>query len=157
MANLYELNKAIADFELEIDEETGEVLNADELDELQLDRDTKIENIGLWIKNLKADAEAYKAEKKVFEEKERVAKNKAERLKRYLQDALQGEKFRTSRLDISYRKSKAVEITDASILPKMFLKEQEPKVDKLKLKEILDQGTLVTGAHLEEKQNILIK
>ena len=27
--NLYELNKAIADFDLEIDEETGEVLNAD--------------------------------------------------------------------------------------------------------------------------------
>ena len=46
--NLYELNKAIADFDLEIDEETGEVLNADELDQITLARDEKIENIAFF-------------------------------------------------------------------------------------------------------------
>ena len=78
MANLYELERALAEFELEIDEETGEILNADELDALQMERDIKIENIALWIKNLKADAEAYKKEKESFYQKERAAKNKAE-------------------------------------------------------------------------------
>ena len=44
---LYEIDKALADFEFEIDEDTGEILNAADLDELNLARDQKIENIGL--------------------------------------------------------------------------------------------------------------
>ena len=49
--NLFELNQALMDFELEIDEETGEILNADALDSLELERDTKIENIALYQSN----------------------------------------------------------------------------------------------------------
>ena len=157
MSNLYELNKAIADFDLEIDEETGEILNMDGLDALQLERDTKIENIALWIKNLTADAKAYKEEKAVFAEKERRAKNKIESLKRYLQDNLDGQKFNTSKVSISYRKSQSVEITDLSILPRMALKEQDPVPDKVVLKDLLKAGTLVAGARLVDKQNMIIK
>ena len=157
MSNLYELNKAIADFDLEIDEETGEILNLDGLDALQLERDTKIENIALWIKNLTADAKAYKEEKAVFAEKERRAKNKIESLKRYLQDNLDGQKFNTSKVSISYRKSQSVEITDMSILPRMALKEQDPVPDTVVLKDLLRAGTLVAGARLVDKQNMIIK
>ena len=157
MSNLYELNRAIADFDLEIDEETGEILNLDGLDALQLERDTKIENIALWIKNLTADAKAYKEEKAVFAEKERRAKNKIESLKRYLQDNLDGQKFNTSKVSISYRKSQSVEITDMSILPRMALKDQDPVPDKVVLKDLLRAGTLVAGARLVDKQNMIIK
>ena len=38
MATLYELVKEIENFDLQIDEETGELLNIDELDALQLER-----------------------------------------------------------------------------------------------------------------------
>ena len=62
MANLYELTAQLENFELEVDEETGEITNLDELDALQLERDEKIENIALWVKNLTADAAAIKAE-----------------------------------------------------------------------------------------------
>ena len=55
---LYEIDKAILDFEFEVDEESGEILNASELDELQMARDDKIEGISLWIKNLEAEKEA---------------------------------------------------------------------------------------------------
>ena len=157
MANLYELDKLIEEFEFEIDEETGEITNMQDLDSLQLARDTKVENIALWVKNLKADAEAYKREKDSFAQKERFAKNKADRLVAYLQEALAGEKFKTDRVTISYRKSESVEVDDPSILPQMFFKEQEPKIDKAGIKESIKAGTLVAGAHLVEKQNLQIK
>ena len=60
MARLYEIMQEIEGFEFEVDGETGEILNADALDLLEIERDTKIENICLWIKNLRADARAYR-------------------------------------------------------------------------------------------------
>ena len=157
MANLYELNRQIAEFELVIDEETGEITNAEELDQIQMERDEKIENIALWIKNLKADAEAFKNEKQVFAEKERIAKNKAECLTAYIHDALHGEKFETTRVRISYRKSQAVEITDPDKLPAAMLRLKEPEPDKAKIKDLLKAGTIVAGAELVERQSIQIK
>ena len=157
MANLYELNKKIADFEFQIDEETGEILNADELDAIQMERDEKIENIALWVKNLSADIAAYKKEKEVFAEKERLATNKRERLKAYLADSLAGDKFSTARVSITWRKSQSVEVADRRALPKEFLKEQEPNVDKAGLKKALKAGAIIEGARLVEKQNLQIK
>ena len=157
MANLYELEKAIADFELEIDEDTGEILNLEELDQLQLERDTKIENIALWIKNLTSDAEAYKKEKESFYQKERAAKNKAENLKRYLQDFHAGEKYKSDRVTISYRKSQSVTITDPGQLPAAFLRHKDPEPDKAKIKELLREGVLVAGAELTDKVSMQIK
>ena len=110
MATLYELTDALKNFELDIDEETGEILNSDELDALELERDTKIENIALWVKNLLSDAEAYKREKDNFYSKEKAAKNKAERLKGYLEYVLAGDKFKSDRVTISYRKSESLNI-----------------------------------------------
>lgn len=156
MATLYELNYLIDNFEFNIDEETGEILNADELDQIQLEKDEKIENIALWIKNLNADAEAYKREKDSFAQKERVAKNKIDSLKSYLTFALAGEKFNSERVSISYRKSESVELAHEFDDPR-FLIPQEPKIDKMAIKKALKDGEEIKGAILLEKQNIQIK
>ena len=58
--NLYEIDQEIMNC---VDMETGEIIDPARLDELQMDRDIKIENIACWIKNLYADAEAFKTEK----------------------------------------------------------------------------------------------
>ena len=58
--NLYEIDAEILGC---VDVETGEIFDVDKFEELSLTRDAKIENICLWIKNLKAQAEALKAEK----------------------------------------------------------------------------------------------
>ena len=42
---LYELNEAMKNFDLEIDEETGEILNAEELDLLTLEHDMKLKRM----------------------------------------------------------------------------------------------------------------
>lgn len=158
MANLYELDAAIQNFELDIDEETGEITNLYELEALQMERETKLENIALWIKNLKADAEAYKKEKDSFAEKERVAKNKMERLKAYLQFSLAGQKFNTSKVQISYRKSTAVEITNLDAIPAAFKKQPDPIPDKVAIKKLLADGDVeMAGAHLTQKTSLVIK
>ena len=76
--NLYEIDAAILDC---VDMETGEVIDEDKLDSLSVERDVKIENICCWIKNLKAEAEALKAEKESFAKRQKTAENKMESLK----------------------------------------------------------------------------
>ena len=39
---LYELTEAMKGFDFEIDEETGEILNGPELDQIQMERDEKL-------------------------------------------------------------------------------------------------------------------
>ena len=83
MATLYELADALRGFDLDIDEDTGEITNLDDLDAIEMEFRDKVENVALMIKNFLSDAEAYKREKESFAKKEQIAKNKAERLKAY--------------------------------------------------------------------------
>lgn len=154
MANLYEINQAITEC---LDKETGEIIDMEKLEELQLEREAKIENVALWYKNLLSDAEAYKAEKNAFAEKEQKAKNKAESLKKYLESALAGDSFKSARVNVSYRQSESVIIDDVFSLDDRFLKYAEPTADKVAIKAALKSGEDVKGVHLEQKSNIQIK
>ncbi|MBO5841462.1 MAG: siphovirus Gp157 family protein [Clostridia bacterium] len=154
MAALYEIDAAILAC---VDMETGEIIDAERLAELHMEREQKVEAVALWYKNLLSDAAAYKAEKDAFAEKERVAKAKAERLKQYLADALQGSKFKTTRVNISYRKSDSVVVDDIMQLPAQFLKYKDPEPDKLAIKQAITNGEVVDGARIETKQSVLIK
>ena len=95
--NLFEIENEIMNC---WDQETGEILDSDRLDQLEMERDTKIENIALYIKNLTADAEALKAEKQSFAERQKAPENKAELLKKYHATYLAGQKFSTPRVAI---------------------------------------------------------
>lgn len=154
---LFELDKAIADFELIVNED-GEVLNIDELDELNLAREQKIEGISLWVKNLEAEKEAVKHEKDNFADREKRLGKKIDSLKGYLTYALQGEKFSTPKVAVSFRRSESVHITDEYLIPdeyKLFTVVKKP--DKKVLKDALKKGKDIMGCELVEKQNISIK
>lgn len=152
--NLYEIDSAIMTL---VDPETGEVSDFEKLDELTMEREEKIENVALWIKNLKADAEAYRAEKEAFAEREKAAKKRAESLTEWLKNALGGQKFTTTKCAVSFRKSTAVEITDENLLPEEFRRHKESwEPDKKALKAALAEGE-VAGAELVERLGITIK
>lgn len=158
MASLYEIDNAIASFEFEIDEETGEILNFDELDNLKMAREQKCENIALYYKNVAAEAEMVKAEAKNLTERQKRLENKAENLKKYLAYALQGEKFSTSKVAVSYRKSESVKIDDDYAIPDKWCELSVLKKPNKKLiKDALKKGEHIDGAELIEKQNINIK
>lgn len=155
---LFEIDDAILNFEFEVDEETGEILNAQDLDELKMAREDKIEGVGLWIKNLEAEAAAVKAEKDNMADRQRRLEKKAESLKGYLAYALQGEKFSTPKIALSWRRSEQVVITDEHLLPENCLNVTiVKKPDKKVIKDALKAGKDIMGAELIEKQNLQIK
>lgn len=151
---LYELNAGILEC---VDHETGEIINEKMLEALVMERDQKIENVALWIKNLSAEAEALKAEKLAFEKRQKVAENKVESLKRYLTNALQGEKFSTTKVAISFRSSESVNITDLSLIPEDYLRYKDPEPDKTTIKKMLKDGYEIKGAELVKNQSVQIR
>lgn len=155
---LFEIDKALMDFEFEVDEETGEILNASDLDELQMARQDKIENIGLYIKNLEAEKEAVKHEKDNFADREKRLGKKIESLKGYLGYALQGQKFSTPKVAVSFRKSESVLIKNESLIPDEYCEfTTTRKPNKKTIKDALKEGKELIGVELLEKQNIQIK
>ena len=102
---LYEIDNAILDC---IDLETGEVIDIERLDALNMERDAKIENVACWIKDLRAEAEAIKAEKLALAERQKVAENKVESLKKWVAYALGGQKFITAKCAVSFRNTESV-------------------------------------------------
>ena len=154
MATLYEINEEILNC---VDMETGEIVDAEKLSQLQMAFDDKVEGIALWIKNLLSDAAAIKEEKDKLAERQKVCENKAKNLKEYLSGFLGGEKFKTPRVSISYRKSKSVDVQDITALPKEYLKYSEPTANKTEIKKAIEDGTDVPGCVLVESQNIQIK
>lgn len=162
MAKLYEIDAAIMEC---IDQETGEVLDFERLEALQLEREKKIESVALWYKNLCSDAEAYKTEKQVFAEREAAAKKTAESLKRWLEFALGGQKMSTSKVSIGFRKSTAVEIEDETAFIEYaqragmddLLTYKTPTVSKSAVRAAIEDGREIMGAAVVEKYNIQIK
>ena len=151
---IYKINQAILDC---IDAETGEIIDAEQLDELQMERDEKIENVACWIKDLKAEAEALKAEQMAFAERQRVAENKMESLKKWLAYALNGEKFKTVRASVSFRTTDKVEIDDIYNLDENYLRYKEPEADKEAIKKAIKAGQTVAGATLVKSTSVIIK
>lgn len=155
MANLYDIQRGITDC---VDEETGEVIDFEKLSALTMELSEKIENIALWIKNLEADAEAFKREEEAFEERKKAAANKAESLRRYLDTALNGQKFATERVSVSFRSSKAVQIAENTELPAEYIKTKVEKLpDKKKIGDALKNGIAVPGCALVTNRNMQIK
>lgn len=154
---LYELDKAIAEFELEVNED-GEVLNIDELDELNLAREQKIEGISLWIKNLEAEKEAVKHEKDNFADREKRLGKKIDSLKGYLTYALDGQKFSTPKVAVSFRKSESVLVKDEYLIPDEYCDFTVlRKPNKKNIKDALKHGKELMGVELVEKQNISVR
>lgn len=155
MRPLYEID---ADILACVDMETGEIINVDKLQALEMERDAKIEGVILWRKDLLAEAEAVKAEAKKLYDRARAAENKAEQLKGYISYALDGQKFKTERCAVSYRKTTSVIIDDPGKIPSNYWKApSEDWISKTTVKEAIESGLTVAGAHQEEKQSIIIK
>ena len=154
MATLYEIDAAILAC---VDLETGEIIDAEQLAALQLEREQKIENVALWYKNLLSDAVQYAGEEQAFRLKKQRAQAQAEKLKAWLHDALQGNKYQSTRVNISFRNSSSVVVDDVLNLPPRFVTFKDPVPDKMAIKEAIKNGETVNGAHMENNQSIIIK
>ena len=166
MASLHDINTRLRDLlengydETCIDMETGE-FDAERasalVDELSLAREEKIDGIALYIEELGVNAAALKAKADELAKRAKAMENKAQRLKDYLATELNGEKYESTPVKISYRKTTTV-VVDETVLPAEYFSEKvERKPDKTAIKDAIKGGAVIPGATLVENRNIQIK
>lgn len=159
---LYEIDRQLErlldlDTERAVDTETGEILTAEEIDQLQMDRLEKIEGCLLVIKNKDYEAKCIGEEIKKLTERKRVLENKAQWLRGYVANSLNGEKFATARVAASFRMSESVEVTCApELLPQEYVT-VTLKPALTPLKEALKNGAEIAGVQIVTKQNLQVK
>ena len=140
----------------------------DTLEGLEAELNTKAENVALFIKLLEYDAAAIRAEELMLASRRKAKEAKAERFKQYLMNQMlytDKKKIETPRAMISIRQNpESVKIEDERAVMVFgakhqadYLIPQEPKIDKTKLKKLLQGGTKVTGAHLERGMSLRIQ
>lgn len=146
-----------------IDMETGEIdpvveeqlkINNEQIDE-------KIKAWGIVCKQLQADAKMLKDEEEAISIRRKRAERHAELVKNRLENQmiLLGKlQFKDTKVDISFRKSKKVEITNEELLPEEYLSVKTTITPaKTLIMSALKEGKEVQGATLVETQNIQIK
>ena len=163
MRPLYEIDAAIL---AAVDQETGEILDVEKLDALQMEREAKLEGVALWVKDLKAEADAVKAEADKLNARKKALDSKIEAIKTWLLQALDGGKLKTARCNVYQTHSQRVNIPDEPKLigflqtldePEKFLRFKDPELRKDEIKKALKDGTIIPGAELEETESVVIK
>lgn len=168
---LYEISDKYRAFMAMVD--SGEIEDADAitdtLDSIQQEFDAKVDNIACLYKNLVGQADMIEDEAKRQMDRAKHKRNVADRLKEYLAANLQSigqEKFENERACISFRRSKALDITDEDALygsleaaGRLDLVRivTERKYDKTAIKKEISSGASFDGAVLRENKNIQIK
>ena len=161
---LYEIDSAILAC---VDQETGEIIDPEALDALQMEREKKLENVACWVKDLRAEAEALKNEIASLSARKKSAENKAERLKAWLGEALEGKNFKTSKVRISYNHSTKLNVIDEQSVvnyiqthytePEQLLKFSLPEIRKDAVKAEIKNGAEIPGCCIEPTESVVIK
>lgn len=157
----YEIDSALRELYENAVNDDGEISPELEwqIEKLEMERDRKVEGCGIVYKEMLAEAKALGDEVKSLTERKKIMENKAERLKCFLSSQMRdGEKLKTERIAISWRKSERVEIDplQADRLPLEYQRvKTEP--DKTALKDALKAGKQIEGVLLVATQNLQIK
>ena len=151
---LYEIESAIMDC---VDSDTGEIIDEDKLTALLMERSDKLEGVALWIKNLESLISALKAEEDALKKRRETATKKVESLKSWLSATADYQKFETSRVAVSFRRSEQT-VVDESVIDKKWFKEKITYTpDKSAIKAAIKAGQTIDGAKIIVNQNIQIK
>lgn len=159
--SLYEIEQVYIDWLAKVEENDGEVTDElmIELESLAKDLDTKAEIIGVFVKDLRADAEKYKAEKLKLDARQKAANSLADRLIARLENSMRAmgrTKFSSPKVQISFRSAASVKITDETLIPDEFWRvSKEPKKDDIKT--AIKAGVEVAGAEIEYKESLWVR
>lgn len=166
---LYEIGeelKVLEDlFNMSIDEETGELKEADILEEMDREIKEKLtdkcENILKLIKNKEAEISTLKNEEERLKKLRKFKENRLENLKEYIKNqmvSMETKKIETTLGNFNLRNSESVEVEDIEVLEKKFIKTKlEKTADKNEIKKAIKNGENVAGAKLVSNVNLIIK
>ena len=163
MRSLYEIDQDFLDC---VDMETGEILDTEKLDALQMEREKKLEGVALWIKDLNYEAAAVKEEADKLTARKKALDNKITGLKQWLLYALNGEKMKTPRCNVYQTHNQKLTVVNETALvnfikslndPGQFLRFPDPELKKDEIKKALKDGYEIPGAALESTEGLVIK
>lgn len=170
MASLYELTNEFLELDRlymeSVDEETGEIINAHKLEEVEVRLgkllEEKSEGIIKYTKNLESDIASLKLEEKRLTELRKRKEKKLDGFKKYIEFNLVRigkNKIDTNIGSISIRKSVQTVINEDVIEynPQYATKSEVIKYDKATIKKLIEQGEEIDGATLVENLNVNIK
>lgn len=145
-----------------IEEAEGEI--TEEIDQALQFNEERLQaegiNVGMLIKTLDYWIDDIDEERKRLEVLWSRACKAKELLKNRLSGAMQQygiERLSSPTLTISFRRSEAVEITDATAIPAEFLIQPPAYPGKTRIKEAIKEGIDVPGAELVLRLNIQLK
>lgn len=168
--NIFEIEESIAKLYDSLIDEDGnvndEVVKA--IESLTGEREKKIENTALFVKQMDYDIKALREEKKRIDSRIRQKQRTADYLKGLLMGTLEGERFESPRVKVTFRKSKKVEISDdfvpfckANGFEDYYEEVVDFKTDKNKLKKAITSGeipaALLDHCNLIENKNVIIR
>lgn len=159
---IYDIDARIAAILNQVDAETGEIPDEafEELDALTDARENKIDNAACMVLDLLADAKKIREQEIVLAERRKALENRAERIKKYVEYATDGEAFSSPRVKVAYRKSEAVELDSALFWEApdaAYIRQKDPEPDKTAIKAALKAGAVIPGASLVERMSMTIK
>lgn len=158
---LYEIPTAIRSAldTVEVDEETGELLNLDALHAVEAEAAEKIAAAGFYLLEEKAEEKALSEAIDRMRERLDALKARNQKLRDFVLTVLPHVGGRVKRPDISIfpRRTPYVVIDDEAAVPADFKTEEVlTKIDKTALKKALSSGD-VSGAHLEESVSLQVR
>lgn len=161
---LREIDQAILGL---FDPETGDLLDEDgiEFEFLQMEREDKIKNTALYFRQLAGETKVLADEIAGLQKKKKVTENKMRWLKYLLNEALQGQKFHHPLVDVSYRKSTYLDITNENAVIAFCLEsghldclKQKPiEISTSDITRLIKEGVEVPGAEIAERYNLGVK
>lgn len=146
-----------------VDEETGEITDVmmakalqDRLEQLDIERDKKIEGACLMRQEALRNSDAINNEIKRLKKLKTHEDRRANSLKNYVTFALGGKKFGTDKVSVSYRTDQVVNVINEKALPDDYIRVRlEPNRDAIK--KAIKGGEVVPGAALIDSVSTIIK
>ena len=159
MLKLHEIPKAIEEALNSMMDEFGEISEDGSklMDDLELNKKTKVLNIAKLIKSLEANAEATKKASEDMLKRSKSYANKANSWKGYLTYYAPCEEFEDAEISVKWSKSFVLPEYEIEKVPEEFKRvEKTIKVDGNELKKAIKEKRFL-GFSLIEKNNIQIK
>lgn len=133
----------------------------DTLESVEFDFNEKIDNIVKLIRNWEGEVVAIENEKKRLAARSDNLSKNIDKLKEYMYNEfkrLDKNKVETGLFTVSVRKNpKKVVVLDELDIPAYYLVFQNPKVDKRKIMQDLNEGKEIPGVELQQDESLIIK
>lgn len=137
---------------------------ADTMEGIEGELEVKADGYAKVIRNMEADIEAIKSEVNRLSERKKTIEKNILTLKTALQKSMEitgKTKFKTELFSFGIRKNAPAVVMDEQYIeniPERFLKYSEPTINKVAIKEAIQNGEDLEGlAHLENGTSLIIK